>query len=425
MRNIYLKWIFLGLGLLLFVQCTKVAEEENNHPAEWATAGSENFHGDKVRASGVEACASCHGESKNDSKVGISCFDCHEGGPSGHPAKNIWLNKDSNDFHGASVADNGTTDCSVCHGSDYLGGFSEQSCFVCHEGGPSGHPASGEWLSSDSTEFHGALVAENGPTECSTCHGDDYTGGVAEKSCFTCHEGGPSGHPASSEWRSPSSEYYHGKVLWDNGWDFTSCQTCHGSDLKGGTAEKSCGSCHTDNENVPFGCTTCHGDKVTGKFSPPESIKGETSTSNLSVGAHTAHLEGGTYSDVIECNQCHIVPASWDATDHLGADNRAEITFGDLASAGGAEPVYNKESGTCSNVYCHGNFNINGITGTNTDMNWTTSTVTCGSCHAIAPAGHSGSWDSASQCFTCHAGVMNSDGTFKNKSKHINGDKDF
>ena len=59
----------------------------------------------------------------------MSCFTCHAGGPSGHPAYNIWVGSpDSPDFHGK---DN-TERCQACHGEDYLGGDSEVSCFTCH-----------------------------------------------------------------------------------------------------------------------------------------------------------------------------------------------------------------------------------------------------------------------------------------------------
>src|SRR5258705_13024952 len=61
-------------------------------------------------------------------------------------------------------------------------------------------------------------------------------------------------HPAGI--LDPASDDFHGKELQRLGWDFAICAGCHGSDFTGGAAKKSCLSCHADG---PTACTTCHG----------------------------------------------------------------------------------------------------------------------------------------------------------------------
>jgi predicted CxxxxCH...CXXCH cytochrome family protein len=53
---------------------------------------------------------------------------------------------------------------------------------------------------------------------------------------------------------------FHGKLIQSLGWNFALCQQCHGEDFSGGTAERTCNrsSCHDPKEG-PTGCTTCHG----------------------------------------------------------------------------------------------------------------------------------------------------------------------
>ncbi|RMF08441.1 MAG: hypothetical protein D6762_05605, partial [Candidatus Neomarinimicrobiota bacterium] len=116
--------------------------------------------------------------------------------------------------------------CRTCHGNpadprDYYGGSSGVSCSQCHESGPSGHPPAGVWVGSppDSTaaaseqaRFHGtaflldqrcdachdyyhATAATSGGTNtvgvfCTDCHTrDDPPGNKIRIECRTCHNG--------------------------------------------------------------------------------------------------------------------------------------------------------------------------------------------------------------------------------------------
>jgi predicted CxxxxCH...CXXCH cytochrome family protein len=54
----------------------------------------------------------------------------------------------------------------------------------------------------------------------------------------------------------PASADFHGTVIKDSGWNFAPCQKCHGDDWKGGNAGVSCYTCHAEG---PTGCSVCHG----------------------------------------------------------------------------------------------------------------------------------------------------------------------
>lgn len=109
------------------------------------------------------------------------------GEPSMHPSD--WTSPDSDDSHMAKIAVTGNENCRECHGgselNDFYGGTSGVSCYECHDGGPSGHPDFSIWVGSpDNAEFHG----NDGISRCVACHGDDYSGGTSGVSCYTCHE---------------------------------------------------------------------------------------------------------------------------------------------------------------------------------------------------------------------------------------------
>ena len=55
----------------------------------------------------------------------------------------------------------------------------------------------------------------------------------------------------------PTSTDFHGEMVKNAGWSFDTCKKCHGDDFMGGAAKVSCYTCHSD--GGPTGCTTCHG----------------------------------------------------------------------------------------------------------------------------------------------------------------------
>lgn len=90
------------------------------------------------------------------------------------------------------------------------------------------------------------------PSSCYQCHGEDLKGGISSVSCFTatrsgmtCHASGPSGHPAG--WASPDQHGAHAKALLSGTNGFARCQICHGADFAGGLANRTClntAGCH-------------------------------------------------------------------------------------------------------------------------------------------------------------------------------------
>ncbi len=153
MRNWALYAFVLILSAGLVVSCSTPAEtiEFSEHPAGWASPGSDNFHGLFVLESvgKTDNCASCHGvELKGDlSKAVPSCFKCHAAYP--HP--DGFANSVSDEFHTVAIAGEyywDITTCQSCHGANYAGeNFQEKNCLTCH-------------------------TEADGPEACNTCHGD-------------------------------------------------------------------------------------------------------------------------------------------------------------------------------------------------------------------------------------------------------------
>jgi hypothetical protein len=125
-------------------------------------------------------------------------------------------------------------------------------------------------------------------SQCTTCHGDDLKGGIANTSCYNaaCHHGTIPGWVAT-----PPAAQPHGKSakkLTPGSFGFVSCQICHEVDFSGGGARVPClnADCHggagqsphpaewrpldsyfhtdTDGANAPV-CAQCH---LNGKNSP-------------------------------------------------------------------------------------------------------------------------------------------------------------
>src|SRR5512143_3518187 len=70
----------------------------------------------------------------------------------------------------------------------------------------------------------------------------------------------------------------------------------------------------------------------------------------IGVGAHRMHLGTSTMHKRIECAVCHKVPNEIGDPGHLDTPLPAELTFGGIAEGS----VWNHDTATCSNTYCHG-----------------------------------------------------------------------
>ena len=210
---------------------------------------------------------------------------------------------------------------------------------------------------------------------------------------------------------NPADGDFHGKLARSLGYDFKKCAKCHGrdeNDFSGGPSGASCLKCHSD---APTGCSTCHG-------APPP------------TGAHLAHAKGATLGRMLDCGECHIKPKDWKDPGHLfDADGKllpdppvATINFGDSAKAPwhgtASNPAWNKDTETCTNVYCHGG-PFNDANAKASPPKWTggPSQGECGACHGTPPSDHK----SNLACDTCHGKVVDGSGRIADGARHLDG----
>ena len=237
----------------------------------------------------------------------------------------------------------------------------------------------------------------------------------------------------------PHSDNFHGALVRENDWDLQVCAQCHGADFSGGTVDVSCLNCHTNPEG-PKSCNTCHGVFADpSRIAPPTDLNNNTETTIKTVGAHSKHLYDNTIGNA-PCGSCHNVPETIYDPSHFNGDDAAEVTLKDLAVIYGAsDAAYDPAAASCSNTYCHGNFEFyrdstasanqfaytgDKMTGLNKTVNWTKvdqNEAECGSCHGLPPEGHIAAPLTA--CYQCHQGVVDPSGNIIDKSKHINGEK--
>jgi predicted CxxxxCH...CXXCH cytochrome family protein len=99
-------------------------------------------------------------------------------------------------------------------------------------------------------------------------------------------------------------------------------------------------------------CSRCHSspDIFEDEF---RGLDEETDPEDPGVGAHTQHLLFDDYTEPSSCDACHVVPDDVGQTGHF-LGGRAEVRFGSFAATLGLHPRWDRETGTCSQVYCHG-----------------------------------------------------------------------
>jgi predicted CxxxxCH...CXXCH cytochrome family protein len=150
----------------------------------------------------------------------------------------------------------------------------------------------------------------------------------------------------------------------------------------------------------------CHGTQGDATGVPPRTIWGY-GDDPVRVGAHAAHVKGGPLASPIACATCHVVPADALSPGHVdvvpgGFDPSASVTFSGVA-ASQPSATWDRPTRTCS-VYCHGSSYAGTPTqGGNVAPDWTggAGEVTCGSCHALPPAGDH---PNSLRCGGCHPG---------------------
>jgi predicted CxxxxCH...CXXCH cytochrome family protein len=371
------------------------------------------------------ACGSCHGvPPPAPHPQNPSCNSCHPGTVNADGSINA-----SGGLHINGVVDVAGGSCTSCHGSGSdpapplgtrgetattdravgahqshlkAGPFSRAlACSECHVVPAKAPHADGKVdLSFGPLATTGGAAPQFNGSSCSAayCHGN-FTGGNAanaplwtrvdgtQAACGTCHGLPPSNHSSSS----------------------TNCGSCH----DGYTSTSVNLALHVNGKVDVLGlsCTSCHGDTARNDAAPPAGTHGETATTARAVGAHQSHLGAGPLSSGIACTECHVVPTS---TSH--SDGTVKLTFGPIATTGGAAPQFNGSS--CSASYCHGNFN-GGVAGN--APQWTRvdgTQAACGTCHGLPPSNHS---PSSTNCGSCHDGYTS---TKVNLGLHVNGKVD-
>jgi hypothetical protein len=236
-----------------------------------------------------------------------------------------------------------------------------------------------------------------------------------------------------------TSSNFHGMLVRELMWDLNNCKQCHASDYSGGITGSSCLTCHSQPDG-PEACNTCHGDfENPDRIAPPEDTKNNYDSDSVGVGAHEKHLFNSRGKDIF-CSTCHKVPQSVYETGHVDDKLPAEINFSLVAVINlGSNSTYNYGTSTCSETYCHGNweflkdsssnqfaYTADKMTGNNLSVVWNQvdgSQAECGSCHNLPPEGHIAAQLSA--CGGCHSGIVDSNGEIVDslRYKHINGEK--
>lgn len=270
--------------------CFECHDGPGGHPALWQEPEAETFHGKAIANTGIARCRRCHGDSLDGGWSHVGCYNSCHANPSGHPAG--WIDAQSPEFHGSTVAGNSAAACRACHGEDLRGGWSEVGCSGACHAGPGGHPAG--WRTEDDAAFHGSFVAANGFERCGLCHGTDFAGGWSAVSCSQCHDG-PSGHPAA--WMDDAAPGFHGEAVATNSFD--RCKVCHGADVRGGWSGIGCyGACHNGPGGHPVGwidedSPNFHWDYIR-----------QVGSNNECRRCHGSALGGGWSG--IDCESCHV-----------------------------------------------------------------------------------------------------------------------
>jgi len=334
MKKTLLIYLLLILpALFLLSSCSKensevtTPEELGIHKAGVLDSTSSNFHGKFFIQNNMKFtdCQKCHGKNLAGGITNAkACSDCH-------PLATIHINltgiqdSTSSNFHGRYLLQHSLADCGQCHGKDFTGGSSSPSCVKCHDAITVHKPAI---LDQTSADFHGKFILKNKFTQCQSCHGQTFTGGISSPSCATCHQ---SIDIHKTGIVDQTSANFHGKYQFKNG--FADCSSCHGTNFGGGIQSPSCITCHSTitvhkagivNSNspefhgkykLPAGkgfteCQTCHGDNFQGGVNSPSCANCHKSIDVHKTGiidANSANFHGKykLKSGLADCSSCH------------------------------------------------------------------------------------------------------------------------
>lgn len=357
-----------------------------HHPAGWIVAGTGGDH-PLAYLNNTTQCAVCHGSDLTGGISKVSCFStsfagigCHPNGPLGHPT-----GFSSPDVHGAQAKAavggvNGFAFCQKCHGSDFSGGLANTSCFSCH--GVNAPHSPKPWINTSRT--HTNTDVSNAPV-CAQCHtaganlspqfqASSYSTGTP--GCFNntlCH--GAVGH--QSGWRDPGLHGAAAKSQPGSSTGFAYCQICHGADFSGGVSGVSCFTAST-------ATGTCHGVNAPHAPKPWRTYPSPTHTTTVddAAGGNAAvcaicHTAGKNLSTPILASYSSGKPGCFNST----------LCHGQMGHpAGWAEPSNHGAAAKANLTYCqqcHSD-NPTGGPGSNPRFNVQLGRLTsgCETCHA-------------------------------------------
>jgi predicted CxxxxCH...CXXCH cytochrome family protein len=342
----------------------------------------------------------------------MTCNSCHGGAANDAPP--VDLSRDP--AHNTSTREIGAHQIHLTGGNLSVG----IACNECHKV-PTGINSPGhrdtvspaEVIFGTLSKMGGAVPAwVTGNLTCTNtyCHGK-FTGGLATAPVWTTVNGSQTRCGTTCHALPPSANHQPTD---------TDCALCHGSVINAGNTTFKNKALHINGVVEVTGgtaCNSCHGGA---NNAPPKDTSGNTAITARGVGVHQKHVVGGTYSNGVACNECHIVPAVDNSPGHRDTSLPAEVTFGALSRTGGVSPSWVAGNLTCTGTYCHGNF-----TGGNTAAapSWVTAGLACASCHGISPATrkHPSVYNNHRNvaCAECHGtGYTN---TAVRKADHIDG----
>lgn len=277
------------------------------HPAGWKEPAK---HGEASQEMGKTACVSCH-EPDGSGLTKVTCAQCHANYP--HPYG--WKHPLS---HGATALEKGLSACATaCHGSDLAGGISGVACASCH----SLYPHAAGWKQNG----HGKSALQNGTSSCIKCHAPDGSGGKA-LSCQSCHATYP--HPAG--WKNEAGlPQPHGNFVIKNSSSTCATARCHGENLKpaaGVTQGPSCQSCHSIYPHSNPQWVTKEGTKENGGHGYFVQVELKKDTTKCQS-CHGTDLKGG--SSGVSCFKCHEDyphPSGWKSGNGHGTNFSGRFT---------------------------------------------------------------------------------------------------
>jgi predicted CxxxxCH...CXXCH cytochrome family protein len=400
------------------------------HPTSISPDGSVNLGGgthlDGKADVAALGCTSCHGDATRTPRqagTDANLVSAPPAAPTGAPAYAVGVH-DGHVNPPATGAFSAPIACVVCHPptTDLRHATSPPPSSVVFSGVALAGGARPTWTVSSTgcaaTYCHGSFSYNGVSGSAATVSWTD----TAPLTCTSCHGMPPTGHVAVNG--APAA---------------SSCAACHPNAVNpDGTINLAAGG-HLNGrpDTSAVGCTACHGDAGrTGNLpgtdvnlisSPPVA---PASAPAYATGAHLGHVNptaGTALMQPIACGACHAVPG--DLT-HVGpaVDAPATLTWGTLATTGGASPSFDRQTATCSSTYCHGNF----TGGSRAAPSWTGGTLACTACHATAPqtGRHQLHMSRSSiNCLMCHNGIATGTGnpstnaTLVNAALHMNATK--